>query len=77
MKKSERVSFSVDSQTRQMWEKTSSSVIYKKVFRNKAEIFESLILFLSQAPEKELWDFRKRIVGFQKKNYEELMNEKI
>lgn len=61
MKKSERISFSVNNETRQMWEKTSSIVINKRVFRNKAEIFESLILFLSQASEKELWDFREKI----------------
>lgn len=61
--KDTKVSLTVDKETRQLWNKATDNLIKKKLFRNKTEVFENIVFFLSHAPEKELWDFRDKITN--------------
>ena len=59
--KKERIGFTTDSKTRQLWDKKSKEVIERRFFRSKTDIFESLVSFLNYASDKELLEFRDKI----------------
>ena len=59
--KKERIGFTIDPKTRQIWDTKSQEVVDRRFFRNKTDIFESLVLFLNKATDKELLEFREKI----------------
>jgi hypothetical protein len=59
--KKERIGFTIDPKTRQLWDVKSKEVVDRRFFRNKTDIFESLVFFLNKATDKELIEFREKI----------------
>jgi hypothetical protein len=56
--KTKRVSFTLDGDTYSEWQKLTEKLVSKRYFRNKTEVFETLIVFLSNADKDELLEFK-------------------
>lgn len=56
--KNKGVAFTVSEDTHQIWQCISEELIRKRVFRNKTEIFEKLVLFLQSSVVEKIERFR-------------------
>lgn len=56
--KNKAVAFTVSEDTHQIWRSISEELIRKRVFRNKTEIFEKLVLFLQSSVLEKIESFR-------------------
>lgn len=56
--KKKGVAFTVSEDTHQTWLSVSEELIRKRVFRNKTEIFEKLVLFLQSSVVEKIESFR-------------------
>ena len=57
-KKTKHISFTVSDDLYNKWQEISGRLVYKRIFRNKHEIIEKLILFLENAEMDKLLCFR-------------------
>ena len=56
--KKKGVAFTVSEDTHQTWLSISEELVRKRVFRNKTEIFEKLVLFLQSSVVEKIESFR-------------------
>ena len=52
--KDRKISFTIEESDYQVWKHVSNDLIQRKIFRNKTEIFELVILFLQRAKLDEI-----------------------
>jgi len=57
-KKEKKLSFTVTEGDYQAWRFISEDLVEKKIFRNKTEMFETLIYFLQRAKHSEIKEFK-------------------
>lgn len=57
-KKTKHISFTVSDGLYNRWQEISGRLVYKRIFRNKHEIIEKLIVFLENAEMDKLLCFR-------------------
>ncbi len=57
-KKNKKVLFSVDNTTYETWNLIADELIRRRMFRSKADIFESLVYYLQRADNEDIKKFK-------------------
>jgi hypothetical protein len=63
MKKIKKLSFTVDMDTYNLWEESAANLIKTKIFRNKTDILESLLLYISKIDKKEVFSLKEKLIS--------------
>lgn len=58
--KKKKINFTVPDDVFAVWQQVSDDLVERRVFRNKTEIFDSMVYFLQRAKKEEVLEFKSK-----------------